>query len=1027
MKSKLFIFLLLGIFLLSFTSALLERSIITPELKDGITISESADKYPAIKIDGFWDSFLWINDPKADLVLTDHTKTCGTDCMSEFQIVTYEESALIDDIKFYTIEEDKRIEQSIRNYNFQYWGNINDYETQCIDEKYNELNKSYEKVCSQVLTGSHEGWIKYNLGDKLPSNTYNVQLLGEKKPSRSVDWIIETQGKVIDEWAIWGNISLGDEAEVILNSPADNSIQYTKSVTLNASANITNGAYLTNTTLYDNSTGSWGARNITNFSGNTTFNHSTLLNALAYTGTAKTGMAINVSSSNIGIVSFTKNSNSEATKGYIGTTIQGSQIGACDFSGNDCVFSSPLTLNANTDYFISTDKNGASYNAYYNATSQTFPTNDYFVWYGRFDQVGGLNAGIAQEVTTIKLNVSSQTSSTQTFTNTYPAGSNTLWNMQFCDSDGDCGFAPQNYTFSIDSVAPSIDLSSGYGMQNYGALGGNYEIGVTATDTNLDKVWYNYNGTNVSIAGAVTGVENLSNITLSSKKNITIYANDTAGNLNATTFSWDYKIFENSNNYSTIEPAGTIQSFSYNFSLYDALDVTEAVFMYNGTEYSPLVVATGQNRIISVPSFETYAPSTDTNYTFYVTLTLSDATEINTTATVQLVRAILLDNCSTHTNQLFNITLRDEVEKTLLSGDIELYYTLLNKPVYSTISTANLSLSGVSNAQVCSGLNLSAEDLAYSVEIRYVADGYAPELYHIQRADIGTEVQNIDLYDLNSSSSTEFKITYQDDSFNFVEGAVIQLQRKYISEGIYEVVEAPLTSNGGTSTLHIDLNSVKYRATVVKNGVVLDEFDNLVFQCQSELTGECEQKLLGAIDPQNDIDYDTNRDFTYSVSRSENDVTVSFSIPSGSASSINLQLIQKDQFGNSTMCNKTIISSAGSIECTFDDTIGESYIDLLIFKDGNPIAIKTYIIPESNSVDFLGNNYIVVVIIMLSLVGMALTSPEWMIINSILTMLLAGMLWLVNGINFVLGLGMLMWLVLAAGIIIFKLAKQEDR
>ena len=56
------------------------------------------------------------------------------------------------------------------------------------------------------------------------------------------------------------------EASVTLNSPANNSISSTNEVTLNASAEVTNGAYLTNATLYDNSTGTWGARNTTNLS-----------------------------------------------------------------------------------------------------------------------------------------------------------------------------------------------------------------------------------------------------------------------------------------------------------------------------------------------------------------------------------------------------------------------------------------------------------------------------------------------------------------------------------------------------------------------------------------------------------------------------------------------------------------------------------------------------------------------------------------------------------------------------------------
>jgi hypothetical protein len=380
---------------------------------------------------------------------------------------------------------------------------------------------------------------------------------------------------------------------------------------------------------------------------------------------------------------------------------------------------------------------------------------------------------------------------------------------------------------------------------------------------------------------------------------------------------------------------------------------------------------------------------------------------------------------------MFNISLFDEISQVPITGDIQFTYTLLNVPAYQIISTANLSLTNRSNFAICSDINLTNLNYVQSIEIRYQGKitntTYVPELYHIQRAAITPDVKIINLYSLNQSESTEFKITYQDNTFNFVEGAIIQLLRRYISEDAYKVVEAPITSSEGIAVLHIDLDSIKYKAIVTKNGVVLDTFDNLVFKCQSELTGECEQKLLGNIDPQNSIDYDTERDFSYTVTYGTNNISITYSIPSSSPASVNIVLTQKDEWGNTTSCNKTILSSGGSIECDYDTTLGVSYLELSINKDGSPIAYNTYIVDEETGLDFLDNNYIIVVVLMLSLVGMALASPEWIVINGILTLLLSGMLWLVNGINFVAGLGILMWLVIAAGILILKLSKQEDK
>jgi hypothetical protein len=211
--------------------------------------------------------------------------------------------------------------------------------------------------------------------------------------------------------------------------------------------------------------------------------------------------------------------------------------------------------------------------------------------------------------------------------------------------------------------------------------------------------------------------------------------------------------------------------------------------------------------------------------------------------------------------------------------------------------------------------------LAYSAEIKYNSDGYAPEFYHIQRANFGSGTTVLGLYDLNLNDTTEFKIIYQDDNYNFVDDAIIQLQRKYISEDTYRIVEAPLTSNDGIAVLHIDLNTNKYRITVVKNGEVLDEFDNIVFKCDSVLTGECTQKLLGSINPQNDINYIISRDFAFTDPvLSSGVLQTTFSVPSGSPSLVSISMTQKDLFGNSTLCNRSITSSAGSLECNYNTT-----------------------------------------------------------------------------------------------------------
>lgn len=480
-------------------------------------------------------------------------------------------------------------------------------------------------------------------------------------------------------------------------------------------------------------------------------------------------------------------------------------------------------------------------------------------------------------------------------------------------------------------------------------------------------------------------------------------------------------------NYVTETVSGTLENFSISIDLLEGYDLSQAIFIYNGSEETPTITATGDNRYLLVSDYQIPTIIVDENMTFHWDLTFTGGIQLNSTTRTQLVRAVLLDNCSVYTYELFNLGLFDEEEKTSITGDIELIYNILNVPSYDIVNTLFYSINNVSSTRVCSAIDLTGEGLAYSAEIRYVSTGYVPELYHIQRAAISSDTQNISLYDLNSSQSTEFKITYQDNSFNFVEGAIVQLQRKYIAENAYEVVEAPLTSRDGVAVVHIDLDSIKYKVTIVKDGVVLDIFDNIVFDCESELTGECTQKLLGEVNPHNSADITNLIDFSYSVSSVNNTITTTFSVPSGTPSNINILLTQVDSFGTTTLCNRTIISSAGSVDCDYNDTIGDSRVYLTITKDGELYVNEGYFIAENIDLGFAGNNYLIVLVLLLTLIGMAFASPEWIVIIGIVAFVIAGGLWLINGMNLVIGLGMVIFVIIAAVILIKEMTKQEDR
>lgn len=1037
----------------------------------------------------------------ADLELTNNSESCGEGCFAVIPITLYKDGILVDEITFETLQPDGSwISGPIRSYKFSYPGEITNYKKVC-----NEIGQSGNgtiiQECSQVEDGTRMGKINYREGEVVKAGTYLLRLDGNKKPSRTVDWKIKTNGIWTNEWAVWGNISLGDDAEVILNSPEDNHVVTLSTQEFNCSANITGGATIINMSLYTNQSGVWEAKNTTNISEESTAN---LISYWTLDDDLATTNVIDLQGLNDGIlfggdntqdisalgkinlsldldgVSDIINITDDASLSHTSMSIQvwikttdnegriimkmrtggGNEYGLSILTGGNISADfrqdgagspvSPLQYNdGNWHHVVMTGvENTIGGVLLYvdgalvaTGDSSTFTTNSPLIigsrdngadfYDGLVDEVGIWNKTLTPEEILQLYNSDSGirpgalTFSTQTWTRTIDE--TIIWNCEACDSDGDCGLGVANRTLFADTTGPIIDVESPNGTLDYNFIGGNETLNVTFTDENLPYCWYNYNGTNVTIEGCLNGVKNSTQFILEENNfNMTLYANDTLGNLNSTFIEWDYILLEKSITYDPNITEGEINQISIKVIINEISSITNAILIYGGINYTTSTIFDGENYTL-ISSNAAPLVGSDTNFSFNFIISV-DSIEYETQSNNQTVLNLDFDICGGASNDtLLNMSLFDEETLTTLTGDIEFNAEIISKSSGETIATSNTTFSGVHSGAVCFS-PVSSYPLYYiNAEIRYFKDGYATEFYHIQRADMANYPVNLSLFDLNQNDSTEFSITYKNNNFIFTEGAVIQLQRKYIGEDIYRVVEAPVTGDGGKAILHIDLNTNKYRISVVKGGELLDFFEDIVFNCDNELAGDCTHSLDGTVDPNNDIPIEELTDFSYSVSIDEENktVTVLFAVPSGTPSTISVLLRQLDTFGNLTSCNTTIITSAGSITCDYVGTIEKSILELTISKDEVQLVILSYM--NDPELDMDGINFFIVFLFMISLVGMAISSPEWMIIISVMVLMISGTMLLLKGVSLVVGLGAIAWVLIAAAIIIFKMAKQEDR
>lgn len=1019
-----------------------------------------------------------ISSDLATYKLTYNSDACLINCEARGTTTIYASGRLFDRIKYLKIDN-KEVQidttnvyiKQVREESYT----IPTLEKVCSPTEKNGTSCRDEVVSESIKNTTEDIWILYN-GEILPPSVYDWKIAVKKPKDLNVDWIASAYGNDLKEWAWWDNDWSKKKAVYINNSlnqalenyPVYLNVSYESSMLANFSdirfLDTTETSELTYYHL-DGVNSDWARMFVLlNFTANE--NKTIYLyygNPAAATLSTKTGIIYDDFENGTLDVNKAYFSRPACDGGSAWAETGGKATASCTMSTKNWNFGYQLInqtyYNWSKSYiefqatsYIQIDPNrlniwGWAPGNIFNGVSGQFlwgdretTTASYFNTLNNWTYEGG-DIRIQYDgnnLGTIAFNGSVAVSPTMAG----QGGSNqevamelsNVWAYNFLVNEPLYDFGEEQtdsfITLNIEQVSPADNFNSTSSHINFVT---NVSVSLTANLTNITTYVYSpsgalftsssleingtFNQSSTGIGGLVLGSGYKWNA-LACAVNTTSTGCLLSGNQ---TFS--VVINETAIHYTTPAFEGTSNLFMLNVTIPNTTTINSLSLNYNNTNYSVSSVLSGPEsysltRIITAPLV-----GADTDIPFYFTIN-----GINTTLLNQTVLNVNLDNCSSYTNKLLNISLFDERERNSLNGTIEVLYTVLDKPTYNEIQVLSGEFIDVTNTLVCSQIDLSGNDFAYSAQIKYYAENYSSELYNIQRADLTNTTTSLNLYDLDSDHSTDFKIIYQDNTFSFVEDAIIQLQRLYLPTGNYEIVEAPLTSNEGAVVLHIDLDSNRYRATVVKNGEVLDEYNNLVFVCSNPLIGDCTQKLIGEVNPGNSVPLNNLQDFVYSDPTINNQtITISYSVPSGSPSAIGISLVQKDQFGNETLCDQSITSSAGSVECEFSETIGDSYVDLVLTKNGVIMLQQSYIIPEDGALNFLGNNFFIVLLLMLSLVGMSFTSPEWIIVNGVLTFIISGALWLLSGLNFVVGLGSLMWLVIAACILIFKLAKQEDR
>ena len=216
--------------------------------------------------------------------------------------------------------------------------------------------------------------------------------------------------------------------------------------------------------------------------------------------------------------------------------------------------------------------------------------------------------------------------------------------------------------FTIDTIIPAVIINSPIGRQSIIRIGDNETVTWNITDLNLDTCLLDYNGVNTTLncAANTTGFLYVNGV-----NNLSIFANDTIGNSNTTTTTWDYNITQINQSFNSPVFTTSTQTFTVNLTVNsDFTAPTSPSIIHNGTTTTGgTVISTGGNNFtlsqtIDIPDLVN--GTSDWLFSFTMNSTL-----FNSSVLQQTIIRLDLVNCNT--TPFINFTFKNE---TLAEEDV---------------------------------------------------------------------------------------------------------------------------------------------------------------------------------------------------------------------------------------------------------------------------------------------------------------------------------------------------------------------
>lgn len=930
-----------------------------------------------------------------------------------------------------------------------------------VTYKYAKINyidvPNYVKVCEKqeiyskengtqtvdICTTKQEGtikretieWIPFKELNELPDKNIRIGIFTTVYKNDYVEWIPTFFGVKINEWAIWsatwnsGLVSYWSMEQLTGDEPdrvnGDNNITQINA-TRGVSGIIGNGLYFHN---WSTGQGEYAnmSQNIKNY------NSSTGAISIWFNWTPQ----IDQDDRLIYIISFDPSVTSESNSIIL---FLDNRSGTDNIIGAklyySTVFFNCLNINSlkNQWTHLVLNKNVTDAELYINGTLKCFATNRN--WFNdSLNTVGGVNMwNIADKkgVDTVGLRGTIDEIG--------------IWNRTL-NADEILGIYQAGLSgngYVKEGMVISLSPQSGITTLNSTLNASISPINITLTNATL-FLYYSSNGSLInSTTNVLTGVsENITKWVMKDMPLIyplkwNVYA---CGNKDDSSALCEFKSSNYTINYgyqlnSETHSSEVSSSSNQNFVLNTNLTVTDIVsssayITYNYTIYTATKTTSGNQTIFTAAATTPNILGSPVTINYNWTLNLVNSNGVtyssNVSSQSQSVNAVGIDNCTIYNDTILNFTLWDEDDRTQLNGTIDLLVKLYTTNTTSVVKTFNMTFNYnpiYANAKICRSLINDTYDMSY--EAKYwsntsfydVEYKYADKIAH----NNNTGIQNIKLYDLLISRTTNCIFQVQDELLKDIEGAIIDVQRQYIPLNSFISVESPKTDYSGQTNAHLVLNDVLYNFPIYLNGELIGTFNN--YRVTSSTCNFAFNLIQSSAGIQ---DYSSYGDVSviYTLDKIGRTLTANWITVDSVSHEITWRVLKNDQWGNTTICENSAEGTTGAFVCTIPQTYGNSSIVAEIWSSSTLTFIGRTIFTLEDTGDkiFGGLRIIFGLLMYSSLVLLMIAEPTMIVIGAILGIIFAFFFSLIDGGTTGGGIGLVIFFIIGGAIIIFRLAK----